>query len=464
MRWPTRSGATPSLRRRILLLTTGLVTLVLVLLAIPLGILMGQAAQEQAVSAATERARAAADYLSSTGVGDAAAVRAYVNRVSGRGDDGDDTALTVVLPSGEIVGAALPDGSRVPRTAQRSSEAPENDDRDDTRDPVGAAETQVVEGGRLVRVDVVTGDGLASVAAFAPSGQVSEVVRGRLLMLGVATVVLVAGAALAAERLARRLVRDLDAAAATADQLAAGDLTARAPADGHAEVVRVAAALNRLAGRIDELLVAERESMADLSHRLRTPLTAVRLDVESLDPSERTADLVAHLDQVERTLTAVIHQARRPEREGARPSSQARAVVTERFEFWTPLLEDQARECHLEVPPGADSFAVRCADDDLRAAVDALIENVVAHTPEGTPLRVTLRSVQEPADGDLVVIDVADQGPGVPPDAVHRGRSDRGSTGLGLDIARSCAVASGGRLELDREGPWSIVRLVLGRA
>ena len=67
------------------------------------------------------------------------------------------------------------------------------------------------------------------------------------------------------------------------------------------------------------------------------------------------------------------------------------------------------------------------------------------------------------AQGDLVRLDVRDQGPGLPEDAVRRGRSDRGSTGLGLDIARSCAEASGGRLELDRAEGWTVVRLLLGR-
>ena len=62
------------------------------------------------------------------------------------------------------------------------------------------------------------------------------------------------------------------------------------PDDGPEEVRRVGAALNRLAGRIDELLAAERETVADLSHRLRTPLTAVRLDVESLPtPNARSS-------------------------------------------------------------------------------------------------------------------------------------------------------------------------------
>ena len=145
-------------------------------------------------------------------------------------------------------------------------------------------------------------------------------------------------------------MRHLTAAAETADLLGEGDLTARVPDEGPEEVRRVGAALNRLAGRIDELLAAERETVADLSHRLRTPLTAVRLDVESLPESDRKVELEEHLAQLERTLTAVIHAARRPQREGAAPHCDASAVARDRFEFWAPLAEDQGRDISLAVP------------------------------------------------------------------------------------------------------------------
>ena len=101
---------------------------------------------------------------------------------------------------------------------------------------------------------------------------------------------------------------------------------------------------------------------------------------------------------------------------------------------------------------------VRCAESDLASALDALLENAVAHTPEGAAIAVV---VEDGVDG-MVLLDVRDRGPGVPPGAVGRGRSDRGSTGLGLDIARSCAEASGGRLELVTLDGWSVVRLLLG--
>ena len=82
-----------------------------------------------------------------------------------------------------------------------------------------------------------------------------------------------------------------------------------------------------------------------------------------------------------------------------------------------------------------------------------------------------MRASVSEEDPELVVVEVRDRGPGFGSDAVRRGRSDRGSTGLGLDIARRCARASGGELVVSREaGPdhddetWTVVRLELGRA
>ena len=86
-----------------------------------------------------------------------------------------------------------------------------------------------------------------------------------------------------------------------------------------------------------------------------------------------------------------------------------------------------------------------------------MIENVIAHTPEGTTLGVTLTST----DGGGR-IDIVDRGTGIPLGATRRGRSDRGSSGLGLDIARSCAEAGGGRLDvLSNDDGTHTVRLEL---
>jgi signal transduction histidine kinase len=458
-----------SLRQRILTLAVGATASVMILFAIPLWLLLDRSAAEESREGAVAVARGVADYLS-TGPSQSTVLEAYVERLNARGDR---AAVTVVLPDGTRIGATLPPGAPTDVDRAVPDEHDEHDDGDSDNTgahggengddgglmPVSQPEIHDVGSGELVSVRATTADGPVLVLAFSDDADVQSRAVDRLLWLGAAAVVLLLVAAAAAEVVARRLVRDLDETAAVADRLADGDLSARAPEEEVAsEVGRVSAALNRLAGRIDDLLAAERETVADLSHRLRTPLTAVRLDVEALPPSERTDELDAHLDHLERTLTAVIRAARRPEREGAMPRCDAATVLREQVDFWRPLAEDQGREIGLKVP--ARRVEVRCAGDDLRAAVDALLENCIAHTPDGVAVSVVLADA---GVGQEVSLEVRDQGPGIPEGAIHRGRSDRGSTGLGLDIARACAEVSGGRLEIAREEGWTVVRMLLGR-
>lgn len=456
-----------SLRARILGLTLGAAATVLLLFSVPLVLLLQQSATEQVRQNATDVAQGVADYVSAGSVA-TDSMRDYVARVN---DRDDAFPVEVVLADGTSIGASVPgldendpdgDGRGVGAGTDTDGDG-DGVDTDGDGDsgygdlrPTSDAQVRAVDGGDLVLIQVPSREGTVTVAAFAPDSAARHTVEERLLLLGGAGLVLLVLAAVAGELVARRLVRHLTAAAETADLLGEGDLTARVPDEGPEEVRRVGAALNRLAGRIDELLAAERETVADLSHRLRTPLTAVRLDVESLPESERKTELEEHLAQLERTLTAVIHAARRPQREGAHPRCDAVSLTRDRFEFWAPLAEDQGRDVTLSLPQGP--VEVRCAEADLAVALDALLENAVAHTAEGTAIAVELAAG---ADG-MTTLDVRDRGPGVPPTAVGRGRSDRGSTGLGLDIARACAEASGGRLELLTVDGWSTVRIVLG--
>jgi signal transduction histidine kinase len=207
-------------------------------------------------------------------------------------------------------------------------------------------------------------------------------------------------------------------------------------------VRQVSAGLNLLAGRITELLAQERATVADLSHRLRTPLTALRVDLETLvDPLARDR-LMADLDAVDRTVDEVIREADRPVRQGVAVACDAAGVVSGRLAFWTMVADEQRRRIRVSIAPGP--VAVRLSDRDLSACVDALIGNVFAHTPVGTGFDIRL--VAAPGGGGCLV--VADEGPGIPVDAVQRGASGGGSTGLGLDIVARTAAASGGALRL----------------
>jgi signal transduction histidine kinase len=280
------------------------------------------------------------------------------------------------------------------------------------------------------------------------------VARTWAVLAGLGVVLLVL-ALLIADRLARSLTRPVTDLAATAHRLGNGDLSARATPAGPPEVREVGEAVNQLAGRIGELLVAEREAAADLAHRLRTPLTALQLDAEGLPPTDRER-ILDDVDALNRTVDAVIAEARRPVREGLGTGSDAAAVVADRVTFWLALAEDEGRP--MDFQRHAGHLPVRVSADDLAAAVDALLGNVFAHTPDGTGLSVDVR----PRDGGGARVTVADAGPGLDATAVERGRSGAGSTGLGLDIARRTAEASGGELRVASSARGTEVVLELG--
>jgi signal transduction histidine kinase len=430
------------MRRRILLLVVGMTTLVVLAFAVPLALLIRHVVYQDAVNATSDEANRVANYLRSNIVPPTAAdISAYLQEYRS-----SKRSTSVLLPSGAgSLGVAPPDDHDLPAVTPLDARAP-----DATRNGPPQATAISWHGGKLVQLPVLTGpqgdrDGDHSpqfvVRVFASDDQLNSGETGWLLLLVGVSIGLLALGAVLGELLTRRIIRPLTYTAQTAHQLSVGDTAARAPTDGPREVAEVGSALNRLADRIDQLIAEERETVADLSHRLRTPLTALRLDAEALrDPAE--AERVGqHVSTVERTLTAVIHAARRPQREGRLPSCDATEVVAARVAFWSALADDQNRQLSVELP--AEPLLVRAGSDDLAAAVDALLENVFAHTPEGTPFSVALVRTDTGAR-----LTIADTGPGIPSHALLRGRSDRGSTGLGLDIARRSAEAAGGALHV----------------
>ena len=399
------------MRRQLALLVAATTSIVVVAFLVPLALLVRDVGADRALDAAESAARSLTPVLATAT--DPSTVALAVERV-------DDTRLTVFLPDGRVLGepAGVDDAVGLARQGRAfSTDAP---------------------GGRQVLVPVQRGDGTVVVRAFVPDSELRRGVVPAVAALAALGLGLLLVALLVADRLARTMVQPVTALADTAHRLSAGELDARVEPAGPPEVAEVGGALNRLAHRITELLTAERENVADLSHRLRTPVTALRLDSEALrDPTE-AARLSADVDRLERTVDELIREARRPVREGVGVTSDLAAVTRERVQFWGALAEDQGRRYGFEVP--AEAVPVRVGADDLAAALDALLGNVIAHTPEGTSFRVTVSG-----DGGRAVLTVEDDGPGLPSDAVlARGTSGGGGTGLGLDIVRRTAEAAGG--------------------
>lgn len=432
------------MRRRILLLVVGMTTLVVLAFAVPLAVLTHNVIGQQSEKSVQDQARGIAAYVR-IAQPNRSDLTTYLRRET------IDTGypISVRLPDGEIVGSTPGDEDGGPGGTELASRGPQpptggpggGPGRSDGDHDAPAQLTTAPGGSVAVAVAPASSGGFYQVRVYLSDSKRYEGLTGWYgLILGASLGLIVLGI-VAGELLTRRIARPLVDTARTAQRLSVGDVTARAPTDGPREVADVGIALNRLADRIDQLIVEERETVADLSHRLRTPLTRLRLDAEALADPDEADRISTRVSEVERMLTAVIHAARRPQREGRLPSCDATAVVRERVEFWSALMDEQGRTSTIALPD--DALPVRASAEDLAAALDALLENVVAHTAEGTAFAVTLTAT---ADGAR--LEIADEGPGIPESAEVRGRSDRGSTGLGLDIARRCAEAGGGSMTI----------------
>lgn len=409
------------MRRRFALLVAAAMVLVLVAFLVPLALLLRTVARDRAVVGATGDIQGV---VAAVGTADVETLRLGAEQVaatSGR-------PVTVFLGDGTVLGTQVPRSPAVELAARGRSFTAELPD---------GYEIVVAVQGRP--------EGTAVIRTFVPDAELTRGVgRSWLVLAGLGTALVLLGLLLA-DRLARGLVRPIEELSAVSHRLARAELTARAHPAGPPELREVAGALNHLADRIQELLREEREHIADLSHRLRTPLTALRLEAESLTDPVEAERITGGVDAVERAVTGLIQQARRRNEEAVAARCDAAAVVGERVAFWTVLAEDTGRRVTLDVPPGP--VPVRLAADDLAATLDALLGNVFAHTPDGTAFAVTLTA--RPQGGALLT--VADEGPGFSPEQIRRGESGGGSTGLGLDIARRAAQASGGRLDLSSD-------------
>ena len=425
------------MRRRILFLVAGVTTLVVLAFAIPVALLIRSAVVQRSERSIRDQAEAVSRFL---GYGNhtSSAIISYLNSLP----QNKNRSTSVQLPVGTVLG-----------TDRSPDDGPPHSD--DNGPPPGGgggpgveAQLHSVPGGEMAELSAHTVDGTYLIRVFASDDALTEGVGRWYALLGGGSAGLLLIGVIGGELVTRRIVRPLVRTAQTAQQLSRGDVDARAPTSGPREVAEVGSALNLLADRIDELIAEERETVADISHRMRTPLTALRLDAEGLRDPDEAERISTHVTSLERTLTAVIRAARRPQREGRVPSADATAVVADRVAFWSALADDQDRSRSISLPDSP--LPVRASAEDLGVAVDALLENVIAHTPEGTAFAVTLSPASASASGGGATLVVTDDGPGLPDGAGVRGRSDRGSSGLGLDIARQCAEASGGSMSVGR--------------
>ena len=422
------------MRARLILVVAATSSLVLVAFLVPLALLVRTTAADRAVSAALVEIEALAPVVATV---DPSALQLVVEQASAN----SPYPITVFLPDGAVIGAAAQRSAAVELAA------------------TGRSLTAEAAGGREILLAVAgLSDGTAVIRTFVSDAEMQRGVVRAWLLLSLLGLGLMLVSMLVAHQLARTLTRPLSALAAVSHRLAQGDLGVRAGSTGPPEVRQVSAGLNLLAARIGALLAAERELVADLSHRLRTPLTALRVDTESLPDIEDRTRIMADLDAVEHTVDTIIREARRPVRYGVVATCDASEVVADRVRFWSALADEEGRRMYVDLAVGA--VPVRAGPADLAACLDALLGNVFAHTSEGCALAVQL--TRRPGGGALLV--VSDSGPGLPdPDDLRRGRSGAGSTGLGLDIVHRFAAGSGGTVRLGQAaGGGALISVELG--
>lgn len=437
------------LRTRITWLAAALVAGVVTSFVIPLCLLMRTMAEERALSVTRSDAQGVAMIVASADT--AGSLPAVVTpTLTTR-----TATTTVSLPSGQLL--AGPASAAV--AAEASRYAAEDLEllgrvRADNRSMAVAVNDRF-----HVLIPVAVDGGVAVVHAVTDLGQVTRGVYESWAILGAVGVLLVVASVLVARRLSERISTPVMAMADVAHRLRSGDFQARATASGPVEVIELGHALNQLADRIDELRRLEREGAADVSHRLRTPVTALRLDTDQVtDPVVRSR-LRGHVEDLHRAIDSVVADARRPIREAMGARCEARGVVAERCRHWGPLAEDQGRPLTVpadETGDGPTAVLVGLAHQDLADLLDTLIDNVFAHTPEGAPIKVTL------AVRDAQAVLTVEDGGGASPDtvALARGESGAGSTGLGLDIVRRLAADGGGAIHLGRSALGGLAVIV----
>lgn len=290
-------------------------------------------------------------------------------------------------------------------------------------------------------------------------------VIAQLVLVGVVVLAVGLGAGAVIARKTAAPIRRLEA---VARRVSGGELGVRAPVEGSAEQRSLARSFNEMTQRLARTLEAQQRFVADASHQLRSPLTAVRLRVEEARAGDPSPAAQSHLERAEReidrlgrTIDELLVLSEAGEAAPTGQTIDLRAAAADALERWEGYAGARGVRLELESPNGGG--AAWCSPGDLARMLDALVENAVKYTRPAT--RVVLAVC---AGG----VEVRDEGPGFAEGEIehvferfHRGRagSDRPGTGLGLPIARALAARWGGEVTVaNRAGGGAIARLRLG--
>jgi signal transduction histidine kinase len=430
------------MRRRLLVSYLTITALILALLVIPLGITFAQREKDELTADlerdATVLASLAEDGLErSEDIDYQALATEYESRTGAR--------VVIVDAEGISVADTQPptDSPRDFSTRPEFEEALVGERSDGTR----RSETL---GTDLLYVAVPVASGgvvHGAVRVTYPTSEVEARVRESWLRLGalsLTVLVVVAGVGIVLARSVARPVSELEAATTA---MATGDLTQRVPVDrGPPELRSLGKSFNDMAGRLDDLVRAQQAFVADASHQLRTPLTALRLRLENVQAMSEDAeqpDLDAAIEEISRLSRLVDGLLLLARADGGQPACEATDLVpiaAERQRTWEPLAQERRVDIRLSAPDHAAT--VLALPGAVEQILDNLIDNAVDVSPPGGSIDVSI----EP-DGQSTIVHVVDHGPGLDEDARARAfdrfwrspDAPSGGSGLGLAVVRQLA-------------------------
>lgn len=434
--------------RRLLFSNLSLAIIVLLLLEVPLGVFFADRERNQ-LAADVERDASVLgslyeDVLEGTGEPDGLAAAEYAARTGARVVVVDEQGISIV-----DTGAATPrDFSTRPEIQAALSGVRSSGTR-----PSETLGTDLL----YVAVPVASGGVVHGATRLTlPTSAVDERIRQFWLSLLAVGAIVLGVAALLSYSMASTVVRPVRDLTAAANRLASGDLKARiGPHDAPAELAQLAESFNEMAGRLEELLSSQRSFVADASHQLRTPLTALRLqlenaEVETTDDATR-ADLVACIGETDRLAEIVNQLLSLARAEGRRVEPElidVLATVAERVDLWRMTADEQGVTLVLDTRGQASAL---CAPGSLEQMLDNLLDNAIGVTPAGATVTVTVEG-----GAAQLSLRVTDEGPGLDDAAKQhaferfwRGDRARPGTGLGLPIVRALAEQSGGAVRLE---------------
>ncbi|MGC0144689.1 ATP-binding protein [Pseudactinotalea sp. Z1732] len=278
-----------------------------------------------------------------------------------------------------------------------------------------------------------------------------------VILVVLASLIAVGTAALVASWQARRLAAPLVFLAASAEQVGAGQARPQFEPSGVEEIDLVAAELNRTGDRMASRLVAERQFAANASHQLRTPLTALSMRLEEIqllsDDEAVREEARISLEQLERLVRVVddLLAASRSRDGGTTQPLPLDEVFDQQEDEWEGSFRRAGRQLIFE---NDDDLAVLVTPGAIAQVLSTLLENSLKYGEGTTSVRAR---PSKPGAESGVVIEVADEGPGVSDDLAPRiferhVTSGKGS-GLGLSLARDLIAADGGRLDLAQRRP-----------